>query len=190
MATLVFGASCCLWCPDFPLHGLSSSSWLDQASLHDRSRTALYKGENGSCRGLLRPSLRCPTILLLPHSFGSRASFKERQNRFHLLMGGAYTHRNENLSTIMVLNFGYTLEPPGGCGVMPRLHSRQLEMPRDPKEQPKGRPLASPENFREEQELGLGLKEKQVREEEERRPPCQSEHRRSKGERKWVLQNE
>lgn len=39
---------------------------------------------------------------------------------------------DENVSTIMVLNLGNTLEPPGGCGVMPRLHSRQLEKPRDP----------------------------------------------------------
>ena len=34
----------------------------------------------------------------------------------------------KTVSTMVILNPGYTLEPPGGCRVMPRLPSRQLRM--------------------------------------------------------------
>lgn len=41
MALLAVGASCCLWCPGSPPHGLATSSWLDQASLYSGGRAAL-----------------------------------------------------------------------------------------------------------------------------------------------------
>lgn len=86
-------------------------------------------------------------------------------------------YREDNRPARLVLNFGCTVEPPEGWGDT-QAALQTVDHAKEPKSNQSEGSLAYPENFLEELEPGLGLKEKIRFKEvgERKRPSCWSGH--------------